>query len=102
MIRVTVELISAVSPSRSKILGVAEIVNDGSLGNGSQGNYNVKFSKREPCLNTTWRSGRVEKFARKRYGAWYLLYKALRSVIETGPDGEKWSSITPDESIDNK
>lgn len=80
MIRVTVELISALAPERSKILGVAEIDNDlkTSLAtNGQQGSYNVSLSKWAPKTKETWRRGKVENFDRKTHGAWDLLYLAL-------------------------
>lgn len=90
MIRVTIELVSAISPDRSKTLGVAEIWNerDTTLAtNGSKGDYSFRLSKRSPKLKETWKSGRVENFSRKQRGAWDLLYLVLRSVLaKRNPD----------------
>lgn len=80
MIRITVELVSAIHPSRSKILGVAEIANDGT-GDSSVGNYTVRLSKRGRAISQTWREGRVLNFPRGRLGAWDLLYQALRACV---------------------
>lgn len=82
MIKVTMELISAISPTRNKVLGVAYISNQAvttAQTNGHYGDYKVELSKREPKLNETWRRGEVHKFPRKRLGAWDLLYRALKA-----------------------
>lgn len=84
MIRVTVELVSAIDASRSKILGVAEISNDGEtslITQGEQGAYNARLSKWAPKLKETWKRGRVEGFDRKSRGPWDLLYLALRACV---------------------
>ena len=84
MIRITVELISAVHPSRSRVLGIAEIANDGETSrasNGARGSYTVRLSKRAPYTRQTWKAGRVEDFPRRRLGAWDLLYRALRATV---------------------
>lgn len=78
MIRVTVELISARGPERNRVLGVAEIVNDGS-GNSLLGTYRVRLSKFAPKLHETWAEGIVTDFERQRRGPWDLIYQGLRA-----------------------
>lgn len=84
MIRVTVELVSAVDPSRSRVLGVATISNDvveSVATHGALGSYRATFSKWAPKTDETWKKGRVEGFDRRARGAWDLLYLALRSAV---------------------
>ncbi len=84
MIRVTIELISAIHPNRNTVLGVAEIANDEKTSNetgGRLGSYSVKLSKWAPMLNDVWKRGRVENFDRVKRGPWDLLYLALRSCV---------------------
>lgn len=84
MIRVTVELVSSIHPSRSKVLGVAEIANDcqqSLLTDGDQGAYDVRLSKWAPKLHETWRRGRVKNFDRVTRGPWDLLFEALRACV---------------------
>lgn len=80
MIRVTVELVSAIDPSRSRLLGVAEIANDGT-GDAGTGAYDARFSKWAPKQAETWKRGHVEGFDRQARGAWDLLFLALRSAV---------------------
>lgn len=80
MIRVTVELVSAVNPSRNRLLGVAKIVNDGA-GSETHGNYRVELSKAGRAVSQVWRHGYVEGFPRKNRGGWDLLFLALRSCV---------------------
>jgi hypothetical protein len=91
MIRITVELVSAINPSRSRVLGVAKISNDSQLSfetGGKRGAYDVTLSKWAPKLGETWKRGRVENFDRVRRGPWDLLYLALRSAIgDRNPPG---------------
>ena len=84
MIRITVELISSISPNRSKILGIAEISNDLHTSletDGKLGSYNIKLSKWYPKLNETWKSCRIENFSRRKLGSWDLLYLALKKMV---------------------
>jgi len=84
MIRITVELVSAIDPSRNKVLGVAEIANDGKTSAGTKGalgSYTVRLSKWAPKLNQTWKTCRVEGFDRKNRGSWDLLYLALKNIV---------------------
>lgn len=84
MIRVTVELVSAIHPSRSRVLGVAIIGNDGSTSiatDGERGAYNVTLSKWAPNTSQIWKRGRVDDFDRVKRGAWDLLYLALRACV---------------------
>lgn len=83
MIRVTVELVSAINPARSKVLGVAVISNDGekTAVKPARGNYNFALSMRAPFTNRVWKSGSIEEFPRKRLGGWDLLYRVLRAAV---------------------
>lgn len=84
MIRVTVELRSARGRQYDEVLGVAEIVNDGiesRLTHGTKGSYDVRITKRGKAASQTWKTGRVEGFMRRKYGAWDLLYLALKEII---------------------
>lgn len=80
MIKVTIELISAISPTRNKILGIIEIANWGKIINGLS-NYTVKLSKWEPKLNETWKASVVLHFDRVKRGPYDLLYLALQSCL---------------------
>lgn len=95
MIRITVELVSAVNPSRDRLLGVAYISNDGeSLFD--KPSYTVKLSKWAPKEKETWKTGKlgilqdemsdvltgkVLSFDSVKRGPWDLLFLALKSVI---------------------
>jgi len=81
MIRISVELLSAVDTSRNRLLGVAEISNDGNSRSEHVGSYNVKLSKWAPKQNETWKLGRVVAFPRKKLGVWDLIYVALRNTV---------------------
>lgn len=84
MIRVTVELVSAVSPKRNKVLGVAYLTNDlktSVASRGALGAYDVKLSKWAPKEKEIWKEGRVDNFDRKKRGGWDLLYLALRNIV---------------------
>lgn len=78
MIRVTVELISAISPSRNRVLGVMSIANDGVTSQetgGKRGSYN--FIIRGKRKDRAIRQGRVEDYPRKSAIVWVLLLRAL-------------------------
>lgn len=95
MIRVTVQLISAVDPSRDKLLGVMEIANVG--GNAVQADYEYELrsppegvdlldytatlSKWEPKVKEVWKRALVKGFDRQNRGAWDLLYLVLRNAV---------------------
>lgn len=80
VIRVTVELVSAVDPSRSRLLGVATICNDGT-GTVDRCDYDASFSKWAPKQDEAWKRSRVTGFTRQTRGAWDLLYLALRNAV---------------------
>lgn len=68
MIRVTVELISAVSPSRNKVLGKAEISNIG--GTATRGHYRYKvYGKGGKKMH----EGVLKNMPRKQMNGWDLL-----------------------------
>ncbi|MEK6880319.1 MAG: hypothetical protein AABY22_11955 [Nanoarchaeota archaeon] len=83
MLRVTIELISAVD-GHQEVLGVGYIGNDGT-GSPTIGNYNSYFLKKGRSkikkASDIWRQGRVEKFPRQRLNAWNLLYRALHIAL---------------------
>lgn len=82
LIRVTVELIPG-GFGEPEHLGTAIIHNDGS-GNPARGNYVVSLGKKGSANvrgHHIWRHGFVKNFARKRQGAWDLLYLALRATV---------------------
>src|SRR4051812_33702379 len=84
MIRVTVELVSALGRGGDRVLGVAEIANDlqrTQATDGARGAYNVRLSKMAPKTKEVWKRGRVEDFDRRRRGSWDLLYLALRNIV---------------------
>lgn len=84
MIKVTIELVSAIDPTRSKVLGIALIANDGVTSKESDGNlgsYSVTLSKWAPKLRDVWKSGRVKDFDRVGRGPWDLLFLALRNTV---------------------
>jgi hypothetical protein len=79
MIRITVELVSAISPKRNRVLGIAEIANVG--GDLERGDYSVSLSKWAPKTDQTWKRGKVRNFDRQDRGAWDLLFLALRACV---------------------
>jgi len=90
MIKVTIELASAINPGRSKVLGIATISNDGETtkeSKGKKGSYSVWLSKWAPKQNQTWKKGKVENFDRVKRGSWDLLYLALKNIVgKRNPD----------------
>jgi hypothetical protein len=93
MLRVTIELVSAAHPSRSRVLGVAEIANVG--GTVERGDYSVRLSKWAPKLSEAWRAGEVKGFDRVRRGPWDLLLYALVTLLgERNPQaGWDWEVL---------
>lgn len=96
MIRITVSLVSAIDPSRDRLLGIAEIANDGAVdGGGRFCRYAVRLSKWAPKDAQTWKRGSlvlagsetlegvVERFDREQRGPWDLLYLALKAVVSS-------------------
>lgn len=84
MIRITVELVSAVDPSRNRVLGVAKIANDFDRcyeTNGRRGTYRVWISKRAPHTRHTWKTCTVADFPRRRLGVWDILCRALIEIV---------------------
>lgn len=84
MIRITIELVSAIHPSRNRVLGVGTIANDGKLGVETKGKrtaYDVRLSKWAPNTDKLWKTGRVENFDPVKRGAWDLVYLALRALV---------------------
>lgn len=86
--------------SKAYLLAEATIENVG--GTATQGNYDVRFSKRSgfvlkkadavipnfelirvirPLVSSIWKSTRVEGFPRQDRGVWDLLYRALMNTV---------------------
>lgn len=80
MIRVTVELISAVDPSRNRQLGVLEIVNDGT-GTAEVCDYDATL--RAEYTPPAGRRCRVLGFRRQRQSVWSLVGAALKAMGHT-------------------
>lgn len=102
MIRVTVELISAID-GHTETLGIAEIWND-ATGNETTGNYKFKLGRRgQKYLGKTftgWREGKVKDFPRKRLLVWDLLYRCLKEAVEDR--NEERSQITKNSTKTNQ
>lgn len=100
MIYVRVELWPRGNRSGAKVLGEATIANAG--GTRNRGNYQVKVSKRGgfkavpgdfedpermrillPRKSSVWRYGHVLGFARLSLNSWHLLYRALKTILES-------------------
>ena len=77
MIRVTVELISAID-GHTELLGAALISNDGSSETPKRGNYDAYFFGKR----SWWRQGCVENFPRKSRNVWHLIRRALNDALE--------------------
>lgn len=84
MIRIIVELVPH-GFGKPEELGRIVIANDGSLGNGELGNYDVALGRKgqsddHKIFDKPQRSGRVENHRRKAESIWSLVTKALNSV----------------------
>ena len=79
MIRVTIEMVPGGDSSKAYTLHKGVIAND-TTGTTTMGNYDFVLSKRGGP--GTYKSGRVEGFARKQEGAWKLLYLVLKEAFE--------------------
>lgn len=112
MIRITVELVSAIDSSRDRLLGVGIIGNVGQTtwtgtddvtipSTARYCDYDVTLSKMQPQERETWRRGtvqvdgeladlynaRVIGFDREKRGCWDLIYLALRQLLrDRNPD----------------
>ena len=76
MIVITVELKSAISRTRDRVLGVLTIANDGT-GGATTGNYRATLAGvRGRVIDTCV----VRGFPRKKLLAWDLIYRALRAT----------------------
>lgn len=83
MIRVTVDLISAIHPSRDQRLGTMFITNDGTCQDASRGNYTVAVCRKgsEDPAGPMTRRGRVDGYPRLAYNMWRLISRALISAF---------------------
>ena len=85
MIRITVELVSAIHPSRNKVLGVAEIMNNGietRETGGKKGTYMAKFTNKRINMAKPWRQSIVRHYPSKSYSVWVLIQRALNLALE--------------------
>ena len=83
MIVVKIELWPYGDHTKSRLLGVCSIANDGT-GDKKHGNYNVELSHAGKYLSKnkgTWKRGRVEKHLR-RLSPYHLVYKALKAALK--------------------
>lgn len=80
MIVVTIELRSAVSRDRDKVLGVVGIANDGT-GDADRASYDAVASRGPRGKSYV---GRVEGFPKKSRSALELLRRALNAMHENG------------------
>jgi len=78
MIRITVELVSAVDKSRSRVLGVGFIWNDGK-GSPTRASYGWQLMK--AGTDRIWKSGTLADFPRTSLGGWDLLFRALKAAV---------------------
>jgi len=106
MIKVTVELDSAISSSRDKVLGIMTISNDGMLSvetAGRRASYDVHISKGGQAIKQTLFECKIENFPRKRDNVWDLIYLALerRQTAKNSKKPSKKSSTDLNETLDN-
>lgn len=87
MLRVTIELVSAVT-GKTSVIGRMHVWNDGT-GTPSRGNYQVGVRRRgaeelqpgeHPKQNCT-RHGEVKNYPRLSYNVWRLILRALKSAF---------------------
>jgi hypothetical protein len=91
MIKITVELVSAIHPSRSRVLGIGTIANTGKRRADGKCDYVAKLSKWAPKESQTWQWNTfgheeseelyIEGFDNVKRGPWDLLYLALKAVV---------------------
>lgn len=81
MLKVTIELVSAITRKTSTI-GVAFLSNDGT-GTRDRGNYDVQIMRKgvESPLGKTTREGRVENYPRVAYNVWRLIARGLHAAF---------------------
>lgn len=85
MIRIQVDLFSAVSPDRSRPLGTAVIFNrrEKTLATGGvKGDYTIRIFGRGRNRNKIWREANVEDFPRKSKTVWYLIQRLLNEALK--------------------
>lgn len=82
MLRVTIEILPHGDESKSRVLGIGYVINNGE-GTPDVGHYTVELLKSPEYAETkgVWKRGAVRRFPRKRLGPWDLLYRALRSAV---------------------
>ena len=80
MLRITIELVPFGLEKESRVLGIAEIMNDGT-GDYRTGNYKARLSKWSPKTNEDWKTTVVTGFLRKSKGPWDLLYRVLHNIV---------------------
>lgn len=82
MLRVTIELLPHGDESLKEVVGLIDIVNDGS-GDAETGNYDVMLHKTPKYAKRpgVWRRGKIEGFPRLHLGPYDLLLWCLAVVI---------------------
>lgn len=88
MIRVTVELVSAISPDRSRVLGTIEIAND-ATGSAEVGNYTGTLHAE--YTGASGRKGRLLNFNRRKQSVFSLVGGFLKLWGHTGHSPKEMS-----------
>lgn len=78
MIRITVDLVSAIHPSRSRRLGVMHIINDGT-GSKTRCDYMASLVDKR---GRAYRTAKVHGHPRLAVSMWQLVAKALRGLVD--------------------
>lgn len=79
MLVVTIDLLPQGDESKKETIGKMFIINDGT-GDVATGNYQVSLMRRGE--NKIWKQGNVRGFPRITLGAYDLLYRALRVLLQ--------------------
>lgn len=93
MIRVTVELISAID-GHKETLGVMDICNRGDRAGQKLHNYDAVLYKKGAWPLQVFRKGKIEDHDRAKYNVWVLVKKALNAMYGTyGDDNKKGADL---------
>jgi hypothetical protein len=79
MLRITIELWPYGLEKNKKVIGVADVYNDGS-GTVTTGNYGARIYKKG-SFTTIWKKGETKGFPRRRLGPWDLLLRILINIV---------------------
>jgi hypothetical protein len=76
MIKITIEIWKQGNPLDKSLLGVIDIINDGT-GTKTKGNYSYSLISK----GRKFRKGRIVHFERKKKNVFFLLYEILKNAI---------------------